>query len=264
MTVSRRVLIIMGGAAAAVGVSGAKQSHAETAGLIAAASDLKFALPELARQFETETGHALTLTFGSSGVLATQIAKGAPFELFFSADEDLAQGLVDQGLTRDTGALYGLGRLSLYVPETSAVKADAGLEGVKAALAERKIWKFAIANPAHAPYGRAAREALQKVGLWAAITPLLVLGESATQTLQFATDGGADAALVPAPLVEAPGFAAKGRHVRLADALSAPLRQRMVLTKLAGPSAIAFAAFITSDNGRAILAKYGFSLPDRP
>ena len=264
MTVSRRSLMIWGCGAALTGLTVTAEAHAEAAGLIAAATDLKFALPELARQFEADSGHTLTLTYGSSGVLATQIAKGAPFELFFSADEALVQDLAGQGLTRDGGTLYGLGRLSLFAPETSPVQVDAEFNGVKAALADGKILKFSIANPAHAPYGRAAREALQKAGLWEAVSPLLVLGENATQALQFATDGGADAALVPAPLVEAPEFSGKGRHVRLSGEIAAPLRQRMVLMKSAGQAATDFAAFITSDKGRAVLAKYGFSLPDRP
>ncbi len=234
---------------------------AADAPLIAAATDLKFALPALAKDFERETGHAVTLTFGSSGLLAAQIANGAPFELFLSADEALVHGLNDSGLTRDGGQLYGLGRLSLFVPETSPIIADAELTGLKAALASGKVAKFAIPNPDHAPYGRAAREALQAAGMWEPIASHLVLGDTATQALQFALQGGAGGALVPAPLVEAPEFTSPGRHVRVAASLVAPLRQRLVLMKTAGPTAADFAAFITSEKGRAILAKYGFSGP---
>ena len=229
---------------------------------VAAASDLKFALPALGKAFEAETGQTVSLTFGSSGQLAMQIENGAPFELFLSADEAFVQGLNAKGLTRDGGALYGLGRLSLFVPDGSPISADEKLDGLKAALAAGKITKFAIANPDHAPYGRAARAALQAAGLWTDLEPHLVRGESATQALQFALEGGADGALVPAPLVEAPEFTGKGQHVSVSPALVAPLRQRLVLTKSAGPVAAAFAAFITSENGRAILAKYGFSAPD--
>ena len=230
--------------------------------LVAAAADLKFALPDIAKAFEEETGHAVKLTFGSSGQLAAQIANGAPFELFLSADETYVQSLAAKGVTRDGGALYGLGQLSLYVPENSEIQTDAELTGLKAALVAGAIGKFSIANPEHAPYGRAARDALTKAGLWTLIEPHLVLGESATQALQFVLQGGASAALVPAPLVEAPQFTGKGRHVRLAPSLVQPLHQRLVLMKSAGAVAADFAAFITSPKGRAILAKYGFSSPD--
>lgn len=230
--------------------------------LVAAAADLKFALPAVATAFEAETGKSVKLTFGSSGQFATQIENGAPFELFLSADEALVANLAAKGLTRDEGQLYALGRVSLYVPDGSPVTPDENLAGLKAALVSGTLGKFAIANPEHAPYGRAARAALQKAGLWDAIGPHLVLGENVSQALQFAETGGAGGALVSAPLVEAPEFTGKGHHVRLAAALAAPLRQRLVVLKTARPDAAEFAAFITSDKGQAILAKYGFSAPD--
>ncbi len=230
--------------------------------LVAAATDLKFALPAVATAFEGATGKSVKLTFGASGQLAAQIENGAPFEVFLSADEALVTGLAAKGLTRDGGKLYGLGHVALYIPEGSPVAADANLAGLKAALASSTLGKFAIANPEHAPYGRAARAALQKAGLWDAIGPHLVLGENVSQALQFAETGGAGGALVSAPLVEAPEFTGKGHHVRVAAALAAPLRQRLVVLKTASPDAAEFAAFITSDKGQAILAKYGFSAPD--
>lgn len=229
---------------------------------VAAASDLKFALPALGRAFEAETGQTVSLTFGSSGQLAAQIANSAPFELFLSADESFVKDLHAKSLTRDEGELYALGRLSLFVADGSPIAADENLDGLKAALAAGKVTKFAIANPDHAPYGRAARAALEAAGLWSKAEPLLVRGDNATQTLQFALEGGADGALVPAPLVEAPEFSGKGRHVRVNSKLVAALRQRLVVMKTASPAATAFAAFITSGKGRAILVKYGFSAPD--
>jgi molybdate transport system substrate-binding protein len=230
--------------------------------LVAAAADLKFALPAVASAFEAETGKAVRLTFGASGQLAAQIENGAPFEVFLSADEALVAGLAAKGLTRDGGKLYGLGHVALYIPERSPVAPDANLAGLKAALAAGTFGKFAIANPEHAPYGRAARAALQKAGLWDAIGPHLVLGENVSQALQFAETGGASGALVSAPLVEAPEFTGKGRHVRVAAALAPPLRQRLAVLKIARQDAADFAAFITSDKGQAILVKYGFSAPD--
>ncbi len=231
---------------------------------VAAASDLKFALPAVAKAFEAQSGKTVKLTFGSSGQFATQIANGAPFEVFLSADEQLIDKLNAAGLLRDAGQLYALGKLSVFAPEGSAVTCDADLAGLEAALASGKAGKIAIANPEHAPYGRAAKTALDTAGLWVQAQPLLVLGESATQALQFATSGGASAALVPAPLVEAPEFKEKGCHVRISDKLAVPLRQRLGVIKTAGQTAIGFAAFITSEKGRAILANYGFSFPSVP
>lgn len=231
---------------------------------IAAASDLKFVLPVIAGAFKAETGEAVTLTFGSSGVLATQIAKGAPFEVFLSADEALIADLNQRGMLHDAGAIYALGQLAVFAPEGSPVSCDAELAGLKTGLAAAGVGKIAIANPEHAPYGRAAQVALEKAGLWDTARGRLIFGESATQALQFATEGGASVALVPAPLVEAPEFPAKGCHTRVSEKLAAPLRQRMGVLKTASKAAQNFAAFITSEKGRVILAKYGFSLPASP
>lgn len=231
---------------------------------VAAASDLKFALPVLAQAFEAETGARVKLTFGSSGVLATQIANGAPFEVFMSADEALVDELNGRGVLRDAGQIYGLGQLAIFAPVGSVVTCDADLTGLKAAMAASKAGKISIANPQHAPYGRAAKAALEVAGLWKEAQSQLVLGESATQALQFATEGGAIAALIPAPLVEAPEFPGQGCHERVSERLAAPLRQRLAVMKSAGAVASAFAAFITTDKGRAILAKYGFSFPKPP
>lgn len=238
-------------------------AKAGAAVLVAAAADLKFALPAVATAYEAETGKSVKLTFGSSGQLAAQIANGAPFEVFLSADEGLVAGLVANGVTRDAGHLYALGPVALYVPEGSPVTPDENLAGLKAALAVGRLGKFAIANPEHAPYGRAARDALQKAGIWETIQPHLVLGENVSQALQFAETGGANGALIAAPLVEAPEFTGKGQHVRVSKALVAPLRQRLVVLKAAGQDASEFAAFIMSDKGRAILTKYGFSAAQR-
>jgi molybdate transport system substrate-binding protein len=226
---------------------------------VAAASDLKFALPAIVKAFEAETGATVKVTFGSSGMFATQIANGAPFDVFMSADEALVDKLNAAGLLRDAGQLYALGQLAIFAPEGSAVTCDAQLAGLKAALASGKAEKISIANPEHAPYGRAAKTALDAAGQWVDAQPHLVLGESATQALQFATSGGASVALVPAPLVEAPEFPGKGCHVRVSEKLVEPLRQRMGLLKTASKPSTDFAAFIMSGKGREILAKYGFS-----
>lgn len=236
--------------------------------LIAAASDLNFALPRIVEAFraysEEYQDSIIQLTFGSSGLLAKQIANGAPFHVFFSADESLPLELARQGFARDVGAIYALGPVALYANEESGLAVDGNLSGLRAALAEGRIRRFAIANPEHAPYGRAAIAALTKAGLDAAIKPFLVLGENASQALQFANLAGADGALLPAALVEAEEARLKGRHVRISDELAPPLRQRVAVMKSVPPAAVALFDFVKTPAARAILKKYGFSEPPAP
>lgn len=158
---------------------------------IAAASDLQFALAEVAASFTKETGQTVNLTFGSSGNFLRQIQQGAPFQMFMSADEGFVRQLADAGKTEDGGTLYAVGRIVLFAPKGSSLKVDADLTDLRAALADGRIQKFAIANPEHAPYGRAAEEALRSRGLWDAVQPRLVLGENVSQAAQFATSGTA-------------------------------------------------------------------------
>jgi len=229
---------------------------------VAAASDLKFALEEIAGEFETKTGRGVSLTFGSSGNFYRQIRQGAPFELFLSADESFVRGLVESGLTRDAGAAYGIGRLVLFAPVGSALDVAGGLEALRGALAEGRIRRFAIANPEHAPYGRAAEQVLRRVGLWSDLEPRLVLGENVSQAAQFVLSGSADGGLIAYSLALAPLLGAKGEWTLIPAELHAPLRQRMVLLEHAGATATAFYDYLQSDAGRATLERYGFTLPE--
>lgn len=228
---------------------------------VAAAADLKFALEEAARTFTASTGRALRLTFGSSGNFAQQIANGAPFELFLSADEAYVERLVAAGLTRDAGALYAIGRIVLFVPHGSPLRPDATLADLQAAARDGRLKRFAIANPEHAPYGRAAREALQAAGAWTAVQPVLVLGENAAQATQFAASGNAQGGIVPSSLARAPDVAKRGSVVLLPETVHAPLRQRMVLTRNAGADAAAFYAWLQTKPARDIFVRHGFALP---
>lgn len=227
--------------------------------IVAAASDLKFALTEIAARFEADTGRKVQLSFGSSGNFARQIRQGAPFELFMSADEGFVLELADAGLTRDRGALYAVGRIVLYAPKDSTIGLDADLKGLREAW--RAIRKFAIANPEHAPYGRAAQQALQALALWDFVQPKLVLGENIAQTAQFVTTGNAQAGIIALSLALAPELQRQGRHVLLPETLHDPLRQRMVLTRRAGETAAQFYAYLREPPARAILKRYGFLLP---
>jgi molybdate transport system substrate-binding protein len=226
---------------------------------VAAASDLQFALPELATLFERTQLHRVALSFGSSGNFARQIRQGAPLDLFLSADESFVFQLADDGLTADRGALYALGRIALLVPAASTIPLDPRLAGLGRGWTPAQ--RFAIANPEHAPYGRAAREALQRLGWWTRIEPGLVLGENVSQATQFVSSGAAQAGITAASLALAPAVAAHTRHLLLDESLHQPLRQRMVLLQGARPAARAFFDFLGTPRARAVFARFGFAPP---
>lgn len=228
---------------------------------IAAASDLKFALDEIIASFREKTGHHVRASYGSSGNFYRQIVQDAPFELFLSADEDLVKQLVQQKRTVDEGVLYATGRLVLFVAKGSGIAADAQLADLQRAAGDGRLKKLAIANPEHAPYGRAAREALQSSGIWPQVVSRLVLGENVSQAAQFAISGSAQAGIFAYSLAVAPVFANAGSHVLLPEAMHKPLRQRMVLLPRAGDVARTFYRFLQEPASRLVLTRYGFSLP---
>ena len=228
---------------------------------VAAASDLQFALTEVAKAFTAETGLEVKLAFGSSGNFARQIRQGAPFEIYLSADEDYVLSLARDGFTRDEGALYAVGRIVILVPLGSPLEADGSLEDLRAALEDGRVQKFAIANPEHAPYGRRAEEALRHAGLWEAIQGRLVLGENVSQAAQFATSGSTQGGIIAYSLALSPKVAKLGMFELIPEDWHAPLRQRMVLLGSAGPTAQQFFAFAQEPAARAIMHLYGFVLP---
>jgi molybdate transport system substrate-binding protein len=229
--------------------------------LIAAASDLQSALREVAQAFQSDTGHKVEIVFGSSGNMAAQIRQGAPFQMFLSADEKYVLDLAKDELARDDGELYALGRIALFVPHHSTLQVDEQLTGLRAALGSGQIERFAIANPSHAPYGRAAREALQKAQLWEPLQPKLIMGENVSQAAQFAASANASGGIVAYSLALTPAMTKAGRYALIRQDWHASLRQRMVLTKKAGPVAEAFYTFLQQDKARAILARNGFAMP---
>jgi molybdate transport system substrate-binding protein len=234
---------------------------ARPAPVVAAASDLSFALTEIAQQFAREHDQRVDLVFGSSGTLARQVRDGAPFELFLSADEAFVEDLAAAGLTRDSGTLYAIGRIVLFAPAGSPLAPRDGLEGLAALLAAGRVTRFAIANPQHAPYGRAAEAALRKRGLWNDLQPRLVLGENVSQAAQFATTGNAVGGIIAYSLALAPNVRSRGAFALIPDADHPPLRQRMVLLKRAGAVAERFYRYLQEPAARAILEHYGFTLP---
>lgn len=228
---------------------------------IAAASDLKFALDEVIAAFNKETGLVVVPTYGSSGNFKTQIIQGAPFQLFMSADEGFVFGLDDKGLTVDRGGLYAIGRIVLFAPKGANWQPDSQLAGFKAALADGRVTRFAIANPEHAPYGRAAQEALMTSGLWDAVRQRLVFGENVSQAAQFAASGSTQGGIFALSLALAPQMAQLGTYALIPAELHQPLRQRMVLLKSADDVTRAFYHYAQSASARAVLKRYGFLLP---
>jgi len=243
-------------------LASAASAGSDRAPLVAAASDLQFALDEVVAQFTRETGVAVRVTYGSSGNFARQIEQGAPFDLFLSADEACVARLADRGLTRDRGDLYAVGRIVLFVPDGSPLLADAGLQHLARRLADGSSGRIAIANPEHAPYGRAAEQALRKLELWDAIRPKLLLGENVAQAAQFASTGNADGGIIAYSLALGPALRGRGSHALLPQSLHAPLRQRMVLLKEASGGAARLYEYLRSPAARAILTRYGFALPE--
>jgi molybdate transport system substrate-binding protein len=234
---------------------------AQKASIVAAASDLKFALDSIAQQFTTESRERVELVFGSSGTLTRQVMDGAPFELFLSADEAFIDKLADAGLTRDRGTLYAVGRLVIFAPRGSPLAVDERLDGLRGLLARGEVTRFAIANPEHAPYGRAAEAALRARGLWNPLQPSLVLGENIAQAAQFATTGDAVGGLLAYSLVLAPPLRDQGTYALLPESLHPPLRQRMVLLKRASATAERFCRYLQQPHAREILRRYGFAVP---
>jgi len=228
---------------------------------IAAAANLNFALAEIAKQFKAERGTQVDVVFGASGTLARQIQDGAPFELFLAADEEFPNQLTKAGLTRDAGVVYATGRLVIFAPTGSPLAVDERLDGLARVIKSGQAGRFAIANPDVAPYGKAAESVLRKRGLWDAIRPQLVLGDTIAQAAQFATTGNAIGGLVAYSLVLGPGFAERGKYALIPESDHQPLRQRMVLLKRAGATATQFYTYLQGQTAKAILRKHGYGVP---
>ena len=239
---------------------------------IAVASSLQFALTEIADDFHNATGRRVVLNMGSSGNFRRQIAQGAPFELFLSANEGYVQALHEAGKTRDAGVRYARGRLvwlerkDLKGGDANApLSADAPLAAVKAAVrawqADGSRSRVALANPEHAPYGVAARQALAHEGLWEVSQPLLVQGENVAQAARFALSADTRGGLVAYSLACSPSLADKSRYVLIPEAWHAPLHQRMALLPGAGETAEAFYAYLQSPPARQVFRDYGFAVP---
>jgi molybdate transport system substrate-binding protein len=221
---------------------------------VAAAADLAFAFKDIGTLYEKDTGRKVTFSFGSTGLLAKQIEEGAPFDVFAAANQSFVDDVVKAGACDGaTKSIYARGRIVMWTIDATGLPTSVG------DLSSDRFRKIAIANPEHAPYGRAARDALQRVGIWNDVQRKIVYGENVQQTLQFAQTGNADVAIVALSLASVSG----GAFTPVDAALHDPIDQAMVTCKHGSdPSTgMRFEALVNAPEGRANMSKYGFLLP---
>jgi molybdate transport system substrate-binding protein len=239
-------------------VLGRDSAAAQLAGptlTVYAAADLAFAFKELVPVFEQTHGSRVTLVLGSTGNLARQIEHGAPADVFFAADVAFVDELRAKGaIIPESQTLYAQGRLALASSKKAGLKLDHLEE-----LLRPEVKRVAIANPEHAPYGRAARQALEALGLWERVRPKLVYGENIRHTLQFVETGAVEAGIVALSVANVPDVSS----VLIDPSLHRPLNQMAVVVKRSGrpEAALAFLGFVNGPQGRAIMKRYGFLLP---
>ena len=245
---------------AIVGIDGwMSPSQAEDV-TVAAASDLNFAIKELIGEYEKQTGHHVKLSLGSSGNFFAQLQQGAPFDLYFSADIGYPKKLEEAGLTvPGTLYRYAIGRVVLWAPKNSPLDVTKGMT----VLREPTIKKIAIANPKHAPYGRAAVAAMEHEQVYADVKDRLVLGENISQAAQFIESGACDVGIIALSLAMAPAMKNAGTYWEIPADHHSPLEQGAVIMKQSKNQDVArhFLEFMRGPRGQEIMTRYGFTLP---
>lgn len=229
---------------------------------IAAAANLAYALESLTAEFKkAESATHVTVVTGASGNLVAQIQNGAPFDVFLSADVEYPEKLVSLGFADARSfTKFAVGRLVLW-----STRPQVDVNSVAALVRDPKVRKIAVANLTTAPYGKAAREALTKLGLWQEAEAKIVVGENITQTAQFVETGNADAGFVALSLVLSPKLKDKGRWQEIAAELYSPLEQGAVITKKGehNPASARFLKFLSSPEARAVLERFGYRIPGK-
>jgi molybdate transport system substrate-binding protein len=230
---------------------------------VAAAADLNYAMNELAARFEQKAGDKVSVSFGASGNFYSQIQNGAPYDLFFSADAEYPKKLAAAGLMeRSSLRTYAVGHLVLWVPKSSPLDPQKLRMNL---LLQPSVQKIAIANPEHAPYGRAAMAALEHFGLKDKIAGKLVFGENISQAAQFVQSGNTQAGLIALSLAASPPMKNAGKYWELPSDTYPEMQQvvGIVSSSKNKPAAQAFLDFVRSPQGASILQQYGFSVPQR-
>jgi molybdate transport system substrate-binding protein len=248
-------VVVLGGLVAGCTGTAHREARQSSALTISAAADLTFALKELGGVFEDQTGVKTVFNFGSTGQLAQQIEQGAPVDVFLAANVAYVDDLERKGLiVPGTKAIYARGRIVLWVRPDSPLRIER-IEDLSAP----EIKRVAIANPDHAPYGTAARQALQSAGIWDALQARLVLGENVRQALQYAETGNVDVAIIALSL----GITSKGRWALIPEELHRPIDQALAVVRGTRfeQEARRFGAFVLGPEGKPIMRKYGFVMP---
>ena len=231
---------------------------------VASAADLQTVMPQIAKAYETLSGTSVEVLYGSSGNFYAQIQNGAPLDVFLSADSEYPRRLEEAGFAEPRSAvIYGLGRIVLWMPANASCNPEG--EGWKC-LVNPDVRKIAIANPEHAPYGRAAVAALRKAGIHDEIRAKLVFGENISQAAQFVESGNAQAAILAYSLISSPGLRA-GKKWEIPKETYPRIEQAVVVLKSSKDKSSAqdFVSFVTKGQGRELLAKSGFQPPsDHP
>ncbi len=229
--------------------------------VIAVASNLTAPLTQIAKEFETNTGTTLRLTFGSSGTLARQIIQGAPFELFISANADFVELLFHEGVISSSGWAFAEGPIGLFIPNESTLYAGASLASVITALKYSDYRKLVLANPKLAPYGAAAVRALQSGGIWVIEQDRMLLAEDVSQVVPYALSGNVDIAVIPFSFMQQENMKDRGIYIPFPDTWYKPVTQYVVLLDTASDVTREFEQFLGSDRAQAILRDYGYNIP---
>ncbi len=231
--------------------------------IIAAASDLNLALPEIVKGFK-ESGHEVEVKvlFGSSGNLASQIINGAPFDIFLSASPIYIEQLDSAGaVIAGSKSFFAIGRIVLWVPKASRIDID--VSGIKGIL-DPSVKKIAIANPQHAPYGRAAVEAMKQLGVYEGVKERLIFGENISQTAQFIQSGAADIGIIALSIALSPKMKSVGRFRLIPEGSYNRIEQWAAVIKRSNNVRLAevFIGYLSGEEGRRILSEFGFLIPN--
>ncbi len=227
---------------------------------IAVASNMSHVLKEISTQFKLKTGSSVNLSVGSSGNFTRQILQGAPYELFISANKKYVNIRRKKGMSIEASSELARGRIGMFIPNNSPLYHSTDLDDVMKSLYHGQYRRMAIANPEHAPYGQAAKQALQYAGLWIIERDKLLVGENAAQAMQFTLSGSVDLGIVPSSFIYLPKIKNKGLFLLIPESWHQPIIQYLTLFKGAGDISKSFYAYLLTDDSKNIIKKYGYAV----
>jgi molybdate transport system substrate-binding protein len=233
------------------------QSYAQSIS-VAAAANLNGVLDAVVQQYTKQTGVPIKVVYGSSGHFYQQITQGAKFDIFLSANEEFVDRLVAQKVSSSAGVIYARGRLVLLVSQKSKIRPSADMQDIKQAIRDGRLTKFAIANPALAPYGIAAKQALEQLGLAQILQPILVLGGDVGQTMLYIKSEAAQAGMVPWSIIKTSPNIKEEEYFLIPEKSHQPILQKMLLFKDANSQARLFYEFLQTEKIRTIWRQYGY------